>query len=284
MHRIARGTFTGAALALLVALVSAGPLAAQGKKIQVVADLASVHLRPDPSSPVVDSLERGAIITLASGIKSRASWYYVYFLSAQSGKTRSGYILDSLVQKLYSDLRVINISSEDEISQPKDLDFNDVYRPILAWGTGRDALIFAEGHPFETEKSAGREIVRYKRVILAKRGLVEYVFDSGRLTATRISLTENYADKNRYIEDYNKIKEFATAKVGRPREDKVIWQDPAYKNLNERWGTAVGMGQLEFRAEWQIPGGELQISLAGENSHVSLGAQFSGLGFKTASF
>jgi hypothetical protein len=284
MFRFSRGTTLGATLLLLMGLAVAQPLAGQGKKLQVIADLAVVHLGPDSGSPIVETLTRGAIMTLASAIKMRASWFYVYFVSVQTGKTRAGYILDSVVRKLYAELRIVNISSEDEISQPKELDFTDVYRPIVSWGMDRNALLSAEGQPFNSEKLGSREIVRYKRSIIAKRSLVEYVFDSGGLASTRVRLLENYADKNRYIEDYKKLKDYATAKMGQPRADKVIWQDPSCKTDDSRWGTAVGLGQLEFRAEWEIPGGELLITLAGENSRVNLGAEVSGLNHKTASF
>jgi len=75
-----------AALTLLVAL----PQAAQAKKLQVVADKADVHLNADRSSPVIETLDRGAVMTLASAIKSRTNWYYVFFTSARTGRTRSG--------------------------------------------------------------------------------------------------------------------------------------------------------------------------------------------------
>jgi hypothetical protein len=284
MFRFSKRMIAGAVICLFLVL-GAGPLAAQGKKLQVIADMAEIHLGPDTASQVVETLERGAIMTLASAIKARASWFFVYFVSPQTGKTRGGYVLEDHVRKLYSDLKIINISAEDEVTQPKELDFSDLlYKPIVAWGMDRNALITAEGQPFNTQKAAGGEIVRYKRSILAKRSLVEYMFEGGRLSATRLTLLENYADKNRYIEDYVKIKDRVIAKIGRPQTDKVIWQDPAFKNNDARWGTAVGMGQLEFRSEWTLPGVDLMITLDGQDSHVSLGAEMSGLKYKTASF
>ena len=209
-----------------VCLALALPQAVQAKKLQVVADQAAVHLDADASSPVIETLARGATMTLASAIKSRTSWYYVYFTSSRTGKTRSGYITEDCVRKLYPDLKIVHISAEDEIAQPEALDFDDAYKPImeLGHGQGRRSSRPRAGL-LGQEKIEGVEIVTYKRRVMGRRCLLEYVFDDEHLAATRLSLLENFADKNRYIEDYLKIKDFAVSKMGAPADDQVVWQD-----------------------------------------------------------
>jgi hypothetical protein len=260
------------------------PLSAQAKKLQVITDQANLYLDADERSPIVETLWKGATMTLASAVKTRTNWFYVYYISVQTGKTRSGYILDSLVRKLYADVKVINISSEDEITQPGDLDFNDGYRPILDWGAAKDKIINLEGSPSGQEKANGLEVIRYKRSIMAKNCLVEYIFDNNRLVTARYNLLEKYADKNRYIEDYLKIKDHLVSRIGAPRADTVTWQDSTYKSNNAHWGTALSMGHLEYHAEWELSDTELQITLAGGDSQVAFGAEFKGLKFKSASF
>jgi hypothetical protein len=250
----------GRKIAILIAsllLILAPPFSAQTKKLQVVADLANLYLEPDERSPIVETLIKGATMTLASAIKTRTNWFYVYYISLQTGKTRSGYILDSLVRKLYADIKVISISSEDEITQPRDLDFNDAYQPIIDWGSAKDKIINTEGRPSGQEKIGGLEVIRYKRPIMAKNCQVEYIFDNNRLVTVRYNLLEKYADKNRYIEDYLKIKEHLVSKIGAPRTDTVTWQDPTYRS---------------------------KITLAGSANRVAFGAEFNGLKFKSASF
>lgn len=196
-------------------LMLALPLSAQAKKLQVITDQANLYLDADERSPIIETLWKGATMTLASAVKTRTNWFYVYYISLQTGKTRSGYILDSLVRKLYADLKVVNISSEDEVTRPGDLDFNDGYQPSLAWGAAKDKIISLEGRPSGQEKTNGLEVIRYKRSIMAKNCLVEYVFNNNRLVTARYRLLEKYADKNRYIEDYLKIKDNLVSKIGR---------------------------------------------------------------------
>jgi hypothetical protein len=265
-------------------LILAVPLSAQTKKLQVITERANLYLDADERSPIVETLLKGTTVTLASAIKIRTDWFYVYYISLQTEKTRSGYILDSLVRKLYADVKVVNISSEDEITQPRDIDFNDRYQPIIDWGAAKDKIINLEGRPSGQEKINGLEVIRYKRSIMAKNCLVEYIFDNNRLVTARYNLLEKYADKNRYIEDYLKIKNHLVSKFGAPRADTVTWQDPTYKSNNAFWGTALSMGHLEYHMAWDLSGTELQITLAGIANQVTFGAEFNGLKFKSASF
>ncbi|MDD8016665.1 MAG: hypothetical protein PHX45_13375, partial [Acidobacteriota bacterium] len=100
------------AAAVLILLVPGSP--ASVKRLQVVADRADIYLDPDSRSPVIQTLEKGSILTMASAAKTRLSWYYVYFPSPETGKTRAGYILESFVRKLFPDLHVIQIGDESE--------------------------------------------------------------------------------------------------------------------------------------------------------------------------
>lgn len=272
------------AVAAAALMLLALPPAAQAKKLQVVTDRAEVHLNPDPSSPVIETLERGATMTLASAIKSRASWYYVYFTSAQTGKTRSGYVSDDAVRKLYPDIKIVEISAEGDNALPAALDLDAAYKPILDWGADKGSVLEAEGRPLGREKVEGVEIVSYKRQVMGRHCLLEYVFDGDRLAATRLSLLEIFLDKNRYIEDYLKLKDFAISKIGPPAADQVVWQDSTLRSQERLWGTALGNGQLEFQASWNAPGTEVRMKLAGGGSRITFGAEFSGTHAKTSSF
>jgi hypothetical protein len=274
-----------AALALLLPAFLGRPSWADGKKLQVIQDKAVIRLDPTDRSPVVETLERGAVLSLASVVKTKISWFYVYFTSLQSGNTRAGYINEACVRKLYPSLRVIEITSGDEIVNPAEMNLDASYKPVMDWGATRDVIVRAEGRPQNDEAAQGSEILGYRRDVAGKKCLVEYVLDESGLLATRIRLLENYADKNNYIRDYNRIREFLTAAAGSPRADRAIWQDHSYEHMNDCWGIAVGKGHVEFFTEWILRDTEVRLTLAGANNHVDFGAEISDAKTrKTASF
>ncbi|MGD1010872.1 MAG: hypothetical protein ABR951_12085 [Candidatus Aminicenantales bacterium] len=261
------------AIALIAPAFLASPASADGKKLQVIQDSAVVRLDPSERSPAVETLNRGAILSLASAVKMKVCWFYVYFTSLQSGNTRSGYVHESCVRKLFPSLKVIQITSGDEIVNPTQIDLESSYKPNVEWGTRREELIRAEGRPQTQDASQGVEILVYRREIMKKKCQVEYVFDDGSLVSTRFRLMENYADKNRYIEDYNKLRQYLTATVGAPRADRTVWQDRFYENQNDCWGIALSQGQVEFSSEWVFRDTEVRLTLAGANNHVLFGAE-----------
>lgn len=280
-----RGGAVRALLATAVIFLLASGSPASGKRLQVVADRADVHLDPDSRSPVIQTLGKGCLLTMASAAKTRISWYYVYFLSPETGKTRAGYILESFVRKLFPDLHVVQIDDESEIADPKEINLDRGFSPSVRWGMAKEKVIRTEGRPLHQERSGGSDILRYKRDIMDKTCLVEYVFFENQLIKAYLYLVEKYADKNRYISDYVKLKDFLTGKFGAPGADRIVWQDPSYKNDTDRWGTALSLGHLEFHSGWTFPGTEFLMTLAGGDREVFFVAEASGLNYKgSASF
>jgi hypothetical protein len=264
-----------ALLILAVVWLASPQAAADGKKLQVIQDKAIVRLDPSERSPIVETLGRGSVLSLASAVKTKICWFYVYFTSLQSGNTRSGYIHESCVRKLYPSLRVIEITTGDEILNPTAFDLDSPLRPNLEWGMTKAGIIRLEGRPQSQDVSRGLEVLSYRREIMKKKCAIEYLLDDNRLVAARCRLIENYADKSRYIEDYNRIHEFLTAKVGAPRVDRTVWQDRSYERQTDCWGIALSQGHVEFSSEWVFRDTEVRLTLAGENNHVVFGAELS---------
>ena len=98
------------------------------------------------------------------------------------------------------------------------------------------------------------EFLRYHRDVLGKRCLLTYVLIDRRLASVRLHLLERYADKDRYVADYNKIREFLNAKVGEPRYNNVVWRNRADAERGETLGAAVTSGSLSLSSEWVVPG------------------------------
>jgi len=263
------------AIVLAVLCSTASPAMADGKKLQVVLERAVVRLDPSEQSPAIETLGRGSIMSLASAGKTKINWFYVYFTSLQSGNTRAGYIHESCVRKLYPSVNVIQITSGDEILNPGEIDVEASYQPHLNWGTTKADILRAEGRPRSQDARRDAEVLIYQREIMKKQCQVEYILDANRLVAARIHLTENYADKSRYIEDYNKLRDFLRSKVGAPRADRTVWQDRSYERQDDCWGIALSQGHVEFSSEWVFRDTEVRLLLAGANNHVTLEAELS---------
>jgi hypothetical protein len=289
--RPARGR-AASALALLALgfiLAPALPQAARAEivvRLEITADKVAIHLEPDMRSPVVETLARGSVVKLSSAVKFRTNWFYVQFVSSRSGRTLSGYVQDSVVRKLNSTLKIIDVTpAEPEIADPKEFDLSAGVIPDIQWGQSEAGVLRAEGQPLSQELSGSMEFLRYHRELLGKKCLITYVLVERKLTSVRVHLLERYANKDRYVVDYNQLREFLNAKIGEPRYNNVIWKDRAYAEQGESLGTAVTSGSLSLSSEWAFRGTGLRLSLSGENSEVLFAAEISDLKAKNpASF
>jgi len=285
----ARGRAAAAIGLVLLALAVLLPLTAKAEiivRLEVTAEKVPVHLEPSDRSPVVETLARGTVVKLSSAMKFRTNWYYVLFVSSRSGRILAGYILDSLVRKLNSTLKVVDLTpAEPEIADPKEFDLTVGRLPIIEWGKSEEGIVRVEGRPLSRDFSGDMEFLRYRRDIFAKKCLVTYVLIDRKLASVRVSLLERYANKDRYVADYNKIREFLNAKVGEPRYNNVVWKGSAYAERGENLGTAVTSGSLSLSSAWAYRDTGLRLSLTGENSEVLFAAEINNLKAKNpASF
>ncbi len=74
------------------------PLLSQGKKLIVIVERANIYLDPNQRSPVIETVEKGTLLSLRSARKVKKIWHYVFVVSKETGMTKAGYILDSLVE------------------------------------------------------------------------------------------------------------------------------------------------------------------------------------------
>lgn len=266
---------------LLAVLAGLGPRPARADiivRLEVTAASVAVHLDPDGRSPVVETLPRGTVVKLSSAQKFRTHWLYVQFLSSRSGRTLAGYVVDESVRKLNSTLKVIDLTpAAAAIDDPKTFDLSAASLPDIQWGQTEMGILRAEGRPLDQERSGDMAFLRYHRDVLGKRCLVTYVLVGGKLASMRLCLLERYANKDRYIADYNQIRDFLNAKVGEPRYDNVVWRDRAYAERGADLGSAVTSGSLSLSSEWTFQRTGLRLSLTGENSEVLFAAEINDL-------
>jgi hypothetical protein len=149
----------------------------------------------------------------------------------------------------------------------------------------REGVIQAEGRPFSREETDGLEYLSYRREVFGKRCLIVFVLASRRLVSVRVNLVENYADKDLYIAEYNKIREYLNHKLGEPRFNNVVWKDRAYAKRGEPLGVAVTSGCLSLSSEWVTGDTGLRLSLTGEPNGVLFAAEINDIKAKNpASF
>jgi hypothetical protein len=243
-------------------------------KLEITTENGRVHLEPDSRSPVLETLPRGTVIRQASPMRFRTSWLYVQFASSRSGRQLCGYVLEGNVRKLTSTLKIVDLTpAAAEIENPKEIDLTSARMPAVSWGMSRDGVLRAEGRPLVTEASGALEFLRYHRDVFGKRCLISYVLANRRLVSVRVTLLEKYADKDRYVADYHKVRDYLNRRIGEPRFDNVIWKDRAYAERGDALGTAVTSGSLSLSSEWVAGDTGLRLSLTGEPSGILFAAE-----------
>ena len=271
----ARTVALSMALTVAAGLLLAAPAAAQiVVMLEVAADDTPVRLEPSDRSPVVETMARGAVLKQASAQKFRTSWIYVQFASSRSGRTLAGYVLDSAVRKLNGTLKALDLTPRDkEVADPGELDLSVERLPRITWGVSRGTVLRAEGRPLSREFSGNQELLHYHRSLLGRKCLLCYVMDEQKLVSLRVHLLERYADKDLHVADYRKIKEFLHARVGEPRYDNVVWNDPGCAACPVRLGEAVVSGCLCMSSEWVFQGTGVRLSLTGGNGGILFAAE-----------
>jgi len=97
----------------LVFLFFLSPLLPQEDKMMVIAVRAGIYLDPDVESPIIETVERGAMLSLLSTEKIRENWYYVSFYSEGKFINFTGFIHAKKIQVL---LEKTNIRAEPDFT------------------------------------------------------------------------------------------------------------------------------------------------------------------------
>ncbi|MDD8031787.1 MAG: hypothetical protein PHQ25_07285 [Acidobacteriota bacterium] len=258
---------------VLLACLLPAAAQAQPRKYRVEKAQVRLHLDPDEKSPVVAKLPQGSILTQASAVRFRHNWVFVYYYLPEKDKTLAGYVQEPELRKLFPSFKSVLISNGSSISEPRELDFSQNYDFPLIWGMPEEKVLEVEGEPLGKEKSGETEILQYRREIMNRNCLVEYVFRKNQLTAARFYMLDNFIDNNYYISDFMKAKSYLKEQFGQPADDQVVWLDSTYKSKQEFWGQALGSGLLEFRSSWIIDETEVDLILTGSENRVALLAE-----------
>jgi len=252
-----------------------GPLLSSERKVRVIAEKANIYFKADKNSPVVETVAKGAILTLHQAGKVKKIWLYVSYASDESGITKSGYILDDLVERLFVVTKVVTIKGEDEGLEGKKK-FKNYFRDTR-WGMSKKQVAELEGEISHLEKSYGLEIIRYQKKVLDLECSIEFMFAGNRLIKAKYIFLEQHKHKSQYIGDYKKIKDWLTEIHGMPKGSNVTWRNDLYKEDYSSWGLAVSLGHLEYSCLWTNQEVEIFLTLSGGNNKLSLQAEYKGL-------
>jgi uncharacterized protein YgiM (DUF1202 family) len=85
-------------LSLLFFLQS--PLSSKENKLRVVGERVNIYIDSDQKSPVIETAQKGDVLTLLSPNKQKDTWYYVSFFSGRRNILVSGFVLDSFVEAI----------------------------------------------------------------------------------------------------------------------------------------------------------------------------------------
>jgi hypothetical protein len=245
-----------------------GPLLSQTKKLRVTAGAASIYLKPDEGSSVIATVKQGAILTLRNARKFKRSWYHVLFLPERSKVTKSGYIHDSAVERLF-------VVTKIEILQDG-TGMKNHFRQAK-WKMTQNQVLRLEGNPIVKEKSNGLDVLRYKDTVKEMDCWVEYIFKEDRLIKAKYIFLEDHDYKSQYFGDYRKVKEFLTEVHEQSPLTNINWMNPTHKDDYSKWGLAVSLGHLEYSAIWNLSDSEIVLRLFGNNNEVNLLVEYTGM-------
>ena len=86
---------------VLVFLLFLSPLLPQENQMMVIAVRAGIYLDPDLESPIIETVERGTILTLLSAEIIRKDWYYISFYSEEKFLNLTGFVHVSAVEEMH---------------------------------------------------------------------------------------------------------------------------------------------------------------------------------------
>ena len=135
------------------------------------------------------------------------------------------------------------------------------------WGMSKEQVKATEDKKpdFETDTAFG-----YWVKISGKNFRCFYSFLEDKLYIGGYTSVEKHTNKNLYIDDYEEVKEALTKKYGKPKTDKVMWENDLYKSDKQDWGLAISIGHLVYAASWETSTTKINLMLSGDNYKINL--------------
>lgn len=140
------------------------------------------------------------------------------------------------------------------------------------WGDSKESVKEEESGALALEED---DTLAYEGSISGIDVYIYYTFNDGRLVQGAYANRESHMNNNEYIDEYKQLKKLLEKKYGEPGDDDVVWRNELYKDDPSGWGTAVSIGHLIYRAEWNTDRSEIITALRGDNFNVTHGVIYS---------
>ena len=162
--------------------------------------------------------------------------------------------------------------SSDLISQEK-IQKNDFRNS--RWGMKKDKVLSTEKNKPTEAAAVGLFFVTiHTGEIAGLKAQYLYYFLDDVLVRGGYTFREKHYNKNKYIDDYNNLKEILTRKYGSPTTSNTRWYKDHYKDRPQYHGRAVSMGELVFVSNWETDRTLIFLILTGDNFNISMVLQY----------
>jgi hypothetical protein len=165
-------------------------------------------------------------------------------------------------------LAALSCRDRNETGTKKAAEFN--FRKTT-WGMSRDQVKASEDTKPTGEKP---DVVTYRDELDGIPAIVGYLFDGDKLTRAGYLMRGSYDDPNKYIEDYDKVKESMIKTYGAPAQDEMHWKEGEESQDPAQYGKAVCDGKLRYTTVWTDGVTMITERLGGENGNCKHGLMF----------
>lgn len=155
---------------------------------------------------------------------------------------------------------------------------NSDFRKV-SWGMTKSEVKATE--PL-TPKGENATSLVYQDSVAGINMIVGYTFSQKgkQLIAGGYLSAEHYQDRNRYVIDYQALKNVLTKRYGNPKKDKIQWMNDFFKDAQNKLGLAVALGHVYYLTEWQTENTVITMTLVGSDYNIEHLVSFKGKAHK----
>lgn len=182
---------------------------------------------------------------------------YSVFSSAQNALTEDG--------------RTVTLHNDHTWSYQKQEATNiDGFRGVN-WGATKEEVL-------KVEKAS--PALQDERVVAFKDSLdginvhAGYIFTENKLTRGKYVVLDSHTNKNKYIDDFDKLNKILTEKYGKPLKANEYWQSDLYKNSPQDYGLAVSIGHMSRYYSWASGDTKIILALSGDNYDTNVSIEY----------
>lgn len=142
----------------------------------------------------------------------------------------------------------------------------DGFRSVK-WGMSRLEVRDAESGEFIGEPQDGW--FAFQTTVAGMDARVLYQFIDDELARGGIWFAETFSNRNKYLQNFRKVRSALIDKYGEPDRDETQWLDDLYRDDPSDWGMALATGDLVKQAEWDLDGTNIVEVVQGQNFEIT---------------